>query len=182
MTEFAGVRFARVLAPSEREMVDRSVRSLGAAVTSWNDAGERTFALVALGGTANAVTLRATLEGADVAVPPRAVLRVRVPQGRHKAALASALGGAGRPAGVVASATEADAVVIEVDVRTTPLALLVTLVDVVADGCARRIEPVVPLGDEELTALAGAILGEPSLAPSRLIETYVEPILAGGRA
>ncbi len=180
MTKFAGVRFWGVLASGERERVDRSLRSLGAAVTSWNDAGERTFALVALGARAGAETLRATFPGADIAVPPRAVLRVRADQPRRNVALAAALSGAGRPAGVVASATEADAVVIEVDVRITPLALLVTLVDVVTGGCARRIEPVLPLGDEELTALAGAILGEPNLAPSRLIETYLEPILAGG--
>jgi len=180
VTKFAGVRFLGVLASSERDRVDRSLRSRGAAVTSWNDAGERTFALVALGASADAETLRVTLPEADVAVPPRAVLRVSAGQPRRNAALAAALGGAGRPAGVVASATEADAVVIEVDMRKTPLAFIVTLVDVVAAGNARRIEPVLPLGDEELTALAGAILGEPSLTPSRLIETYVEPILAGG--
>jgi hypothetical protein len=180
VTKFAGVRFASVLAASERERVDRSVRSRGAAVTSWNDAGERTFALVALGASADIETLRAVLPDADVAMPPRAVLRVSAAQARRNAALAAALAGAGRPAGVVASATEADAVVIEVDMRRTPLALVVTLVDVVADGCARRIEPVLPLGDEELTALAGAILGEPNLAPSRLIETYLDPIRSGG--
>ena len=59
------------------------------------------------------------------------------------------------------------------------LRLVLDLIDVETSG-ARRIRPLLPLGDAALAALAAATLGIPDLDASRLIETFAEPLLAGG--
>jgi hypothetical protein len=82
----------------------------------------------------------------------------------------------------VASATETDAIVVEVDARTTSLATIVALVDVETSARARRIEPILPLDDATLASFAAAILGEPSLDATRILEPYVEATLERCRA
>ncbi len=182
MKQFASVRFADVLAASERAAATRTLRSAGATATSWNEAAGRTYALVALAAPEACERARAAFAGAHVSAPPVVVLRVTPDLPRRLPALAEAFGGSGRPAGVVASATEADALVVEVDVRTTSLATVVALVDVETGARARRIEPILPLDDDTLAAFAGSVLGEPSLDAARIIEPYVETILERGRA
>ncbi|MBD5606933.1 MAG: hypothetical protein IAI48_17870, partial [Candidatus Eremiobacteraeota bacterium] len=68
----ASVRFAGALAASERAVVTRTLRSAGATVTSWNDAGDRTYALLAIAPSATERTIAAAVPGASVAVPARA--------------------------------------------------------------------------------------------------------------
>lgn len=178
----AGIRFAKVLAASERDDVLRVVASVGATATSWRDAGDRTYALLALaplsGGTQLRERLRAAAPDARLDLPALAILRVTPDRERHLARLARALGGPGRPVGIVASATDGDALVIEADVRTTPLSSIVASVDAETGREGRRIEPLFPLSDAVLTELAGRELGLPDLDPSRLIETYLEPLVA----
>ncbi|MBD5634995.1 MAG: hypothetical protein IAI49_11000 [Candidatus Eremiobacteraeota bacterium] len=178
MKQFASVRFADVLAASERETMTRTLASVGAEATSWNVAADRTYACARSardGEDALRDLLRAELAGACVDSPPIAVLRVSPDRLHRLAPLASALGGAGRPAGVVRCATERSALVVEVDVRATPLSLIVALIDVETSG-GRRIEPILPLCDDVLAELAGSILGEPDLDASRLIEPYLESL------
>jgi hypothetical protein len=94
-------------------------------------------------------------------------------------ALEAALGGPGRPAGIARAARDGDAVAVRCD-SATPLATVVAVIDaVLARAPGRRIELAEPLDDAELAAFAGAMLGEPGLDASRVIETYLEPLLAG---
>ncbi|MBD5603932.1 MAG: hypothetical protein IAI48_02390, partial [Candidatus Eremiobacteraeota bacterium] len=117
---------------------------------------------------------------ASVAVPARAVLRV-TPTAARMDAVADALTGATAPRGIVASAREADAVIVEVDLEVTPLAAIVARVDVETRGDARRIDLVLPLADDALARFAGALLADPAIDASRMIETHLEPLLARGR-
>ncbi len=176
----ASVRFAGALAASERAVVTRTLRSAGATVTSWNDAGDRTYALLAIAPSATERTIAAAVPGASVAVPARAVLRV-TPTAARMDAVADALTGAAAPRGIVASAREADAVIVEVDLEVTPLAAIVARVDVETRGDARRIDLVLPLADDALARFAGALLADPAIDASRMIETHLEPLLARGR-
>jgi hypothetical protein len=179
---FAGIRFAKVLAAGERDVVVRAVASVGAAATSWRDAGDRTYVLLTLAALADEALLRervrAVAPDARIDVPALAILRIAPDRERHLARLADALGGRGRPAGVVASATDGDALVVEVDVRTTPLSSIVASVDAEVGRHGRGIEPLFPLSDATLTDIAGHVLGLPDLAPSRLIEPYLEALVA----
>ena len=188
LRQVASVRFDDVLAAGEREAVTRSLGSAGATLTSWNVAADRTYALAAsaraLPSDAFAELLRHAVPDASSNVPPHAVLRVTPDRPRLLAGLAAALGGPGRPAGVVACAVDDGALVLEIDVRTTPLSFVLTLIDVEltavpGTSSGRRIEPILPLTDEMLADVAAAILGEPHLDASRVIETYLEPLLAG---
>ena len=114
-------------------------------------------------------------------MPPLAVLRVAPDAPRRLAALSEALGGPGRPAGVCELRAEASALVVEIDARRTPLALVLALIDAELENApGRTIEPLVILDDGALAAFAGDLLGEPSLDASRLIETFLEPLLASG--
>jgi hypothetical protein len=179
---FAGIRFAKVLAAGERDDVAHAVASVGATATSWRDACDRTYVLLALTPRADETLLRERVRDvvpdARVDLPALAILRVTPDRARRLAALADALGGRGRPAGVVASATDGTALVVEVDVRTTPLSSIVASVDAEVGRDGRRIEPLFPLSDAMLADVAGRLLGLPDLAPNRLIETYLEPLLA----
>jgi hypothetical protein len=70
--------------------------------------------------------------------------------------------------------------VLEVDPRTTPLRLIVDLVDVELERRpGRTITPLVALDDDALAGLAAAVLATPEIDRSRVLETYVEPLLAG---
>jgi hypothetical protein len=120
---------------------------------------------------------------ARVDVPALAVLRVEPLWPRALPALMHALSGPGRPAGVVDARPDgASALIVELDCGTTALALVVALIDVELRAApGRRIVPVIEFDDDVLTAFAGAALGEPDLDRSRLIETYLEPLLRSGR-
>lgn len=180
MQRFASVRFDGVLAPSERDAATRAIVSAGATVTSWNACEARTYATVSLAGDVSA--LRDAVDGI-VDEPPLLVVRVTPTAPRFVAALAHALGGSGRPAGVVAAHRSASDVVVECDPRVTSLATLVALVDcelVTAPG--RRIEPLVGIDDATLVAFAAVVLGEPDLEPSRLLEPHLADALAAARA
>jgi hypothetical protein len=97
---------------------------------------------------------------------------------RRLAALAHALGGPGRPAGVAEATLTEDSLVVELNTATTPLSLVLDLVDVELETApGRRIVPLIPLTDATLAALARDLVGDPALDLSRLIETYTEPLL-----
>ncbi|MBD5653822.1 MAG: hypothetical protein IAI50_01420, partial [Candidatus Eremiobacteraeota bacterium] len=56
---------------------------------------------------------------------------------------------------------------------------IVALIDATLErSSGRTIEALAPLDDETLCAFASDLLGEPDLDASRLIETYLEPMLA----
>ncbi len=95
-------------------------------------------------------------------------------------ALLHALGGPGRPAGVVEARAGGDSVTLGVDESISSLRLIVDLVDAELERSpGRRIVPLFGLGDDSLTAFAAATLHAPEIDVSRLIETHTEPLLRG---
>jgi hypothetical protein len=168
-----------VLGSGERDETVRSLRSTGADVTSWNVAGGRTYCRVRLEAAGEAAALALLRRNARVDVPALAVLRVEPLWTSKRDALFEALGGPGRPAGVVDVRPDGpSAFIVELNCHMTPPALLLTLIDVeLRSAPGRRVVPLIEFDDDVLTAFAGAVLREPDLNRSRLIETYVEPLL-----
>jgi hypothetical protein len=181
---FASVRYDGVLGPSERDETVRSLRSTGVDVTSWNVAAGRTYFRARLAAGAEPAALASRGAAVRVDVPPLAILRVRPLWPAALPGVRNALAGAGRPAGMVEVRPDgAGALVVEFDCRGTAPALVVALIDAELKAApGRRIEPLLPLEDDVLAALAGALLAEPAIDGSRLIETYLEPLLQAGRA
>jgi len=180
---FASARFTDTLDARELDAATRTLRSAGANPTSWKTAGNHTYALLELESEAALAAIREAVPEAEVCAPPHVVLRIEPEHRRHVAALANALAGGGGFAGVVRCATLSDGLVIEVDVRRTPLYLILALIDVEIGARNRQIETVLPLGDDVLAACAGALLQEPELGDAaRMIETHLEPLLAPGRS
>ncbi len=170
MKRFASVRFDGVLGPSEREEATRAYRSAGATVTSWAASGARSYATLAFAPD-------------DRSMPsPLAVLRITPSGPRDLRALEIALAGRGLPAGISDAYRDDNAVVIEFDPGRSPLALVVATIDAELAAAGRTIEEIVPLDDATLAAYAGFLLGDPALDASRLIETYLEPLIAASRA
>jgi hypothetical protein len=176
----ASVTYDSVLAADERDSASRELASAGATVTSWNVAAGRTYA--ALACVPNASLPAALAPGARSYEPPLAVLRVEPDAARNVSALHEAFSGPGRLSGVLDARVDGPAVVIEVDATVTPLALVVAAIDAeLSSSPGRRIEPLLPLDDATLVAFAGALLSEPDLSVSRLIETHLEPLLGAPR-
>jgi hypothetical protein len=183
LNRLASVRFDRVLADAERAEAARLLGSSRAKVTSWNGrpVAGRTYALLELAPGADVRAPAATL-GASVHEPALVVLAIEVGERAELEALAEALGGAGRPAGVTGCGIAGDVLVVELDETVTPLALLVDLADVVLRGARRKIYPLLGLRDESLAAFAGHALSEPSLDASRTIETWLDRLRPAGAA
>ena len=181
MKRFASVTFDRVLAMCERDDITRFLGSLGATVTSWNASTHRTYASAELAPEAD---IAAIDRGANARVdePALVVLRVTPRFADRSRGLLDAFAGAGCPAGVRDARAEAGgAVTIEIDATQTAPLVTLALIDVETGGTAlRRIEALVPFSDATLAAFAGAALREPTLDASRIIETFLEPLLAGG--
>jgi hypothetical protein len=179
---FASVRFDGVLGPRERDDTVRALRSTAADVTSWNDAAGRTYARISFDGARADAALDPLREFARVDVPPLAIWRIEPHDAHRRSRLLHALGGPGRPAGIVDARTDGErALVVEFDCARSAPAFVLALVDVELRGSpGRRIEPLLPLEDTDLAALAGALLREPDLSAERLIETHLEPLLARG--
>jgi hypothetical protein len=118
----------------------------------------------------------------DAGDGPAPIVLEIVPQHAERLpALLEALGGPGRPAGIVAVEQRGAALRVELDERLTPLRFLVDLVDLeLAHAPGRRITPLLPLADESLAAFAAATLAAPEISASRLVESFVEPLLRGG--
>ncbi len=178
MKRFASVTFDGVLAACEREAATRTLGSLGVIATSWSTRLGRTYARATLDANA-APDAAATAVGAGIDAPPLGVWHVVPRFADRLALLAEALGGPGAPVGVRDVRRDATSLVVAFDTSATSLVL--ALIDVETGSPAlRRIEPLVPLDDATLAILAGAVLQEPELDASRLIETHLEPLLADG--
>ncbi len=178
MKRFASVTIDGVLAACEREAATRTLGSLGAIATSWSTRLGRTYARAVLDADAP-FEAAATAVAARIDAPPLAVWHV-VPRFADKLApLMDALAGPGAPIGMRDARRDTTSLVVEFDPSATSAAVVLALIDIETGGRAlRRIEPLVPLDDATLATLAGAVLGEPELDASRLIETYLEPLLA----
>ncbi len=177
MERLASVRFDRVLAKNEGDELTRVLRSAGITAGPWRSPAHsgRTYGTLRF----EALRDRAPLErlGGRVDEPALTVLEIAPDHPERLGALAAALGGTGAPAGVVDCLPLPAALLIELDEGRTPLATLLDVVDIELERePGRRITPVLGLGDERLAALAAALLSDPELDASRLIETYTEPM------
>jgi hypothetical protein len=177
LQRFTSVRFERALADGERDDIARLLSSVGATVTSWSvlPAFGRSYALAARGPAAGLPSM----PGARVDEPPIVPLEIVPLHAGRLPALEVALGGRGRPAGVRECVRSGNSLLVELDESVTPLSFVVALVDVELEAApGRRIVPLLGLGDESLADFASAMLREPDLDASRLIETYSEPLAA----
>ncbi len=180
MKRFASVTYDAVLATDERDSASGELASAGATVTSWNVAAGRTYAALDVSATGGDVV--ENVANGRVYEPALAILRVIPDAARCVPAVLEALSGSGGLCGVVDARRDGDAIVVEVDTARSPLALVVATIDAALRSApGRRIVPLLPLGDAALVAFAGALLGEPSLDVSRLIETHLEPLLGAPR-
>ena len=117
---------------------------------------------------------------ARVGEPALLVLDVTPRDPERIPALLQALGGPGRPGGVVEARAGGDSLTLEVDESLSPLRVIVDLIDAELEGSpGRRIAPLFGLGDASLTAFAAATLHAPEIDVARLIETHTEPLLRG---
>jgi hypothetical protein len=174
------VTYDSVLAADERDSASRELASAGATVTSWNAAAGRTYAAIVCAPDASLGAEETP--GVRFSEPPLAVVRVEPDAARNVGTLHGAFSGPGRLNGVLDARIDGSAVVIEVDTAVTPLALVVAAIDAeLSSSPGRRIVPLLPLDDATLVALAGALLCEPDLTVSRLIETHLEPLLGAPR-
>jgi hypothetical protein len=169
--------FDGLLSAGERDTTVRTVRSAGGEVTSWNEAAGRSYASVLLAPHASLAS--ALPKAASLHVPALFVARVIPADASRLDALEAALGGPERPPGILAVVRESSALVLEVDSERTTVPDVLALVDRETAGAqARRIEPLLPVDDAILVRTCAALLGEPDLDTSRLIETYIEPMLS----
>ena len=180
MKRFASVIFDGVLATCERDDITRVLASLGASVTSWNASVRRAYASVELAPNADIAAI-ARDRNARVDEPALLVLRVTPRFADRSRGLLEIFTGAGRPAGTRAAYDDpGGAVTIEIDSGETAPRVALALIDVETGGPAlRRIDPLVALSDATLASFAAMALREPTLDASRIIETYLEPLLAG---
>jgi len=177
------VRFDSVLGEGERAELSTLLGLSGARLASWNPAeiAGRTYARVEYDHLSPREALAGMPRIARIDDPPLAVLAIEPDDSAAVDRLFIALAGPAGPAGVVDAVRAARALVVEVDVARTPLALIADIVDVeVALGApGRRIRPLIGLGDEVLARFAGDVLAE-RLDAACLIETYSEPLVRGG--
>jgi hypothetical protein len=176
----ASVRFDGVLAEEEREAASQRVSSFGARLLALraHEGLRRTYGLLELDERCDVAAISSVLAGVQLHEPPLAILEIVPDHQRRLPALAHALAGNGRPAGIVEASATAHSVVLEVNVAKTPLSLVLDIVDCELETApGRRIVPLIPLSDELLAAFARDLLNDPALDVSRLIETYTEPML-----
>lgn len=179
MRRALSLRYDRVLAGSEREALASVLISLAVTPTSWSLATqlERTYLRCEYEGEVPAAASLAPTGCACLHAPPLVVLEVIPAGGAGLAALEQALGGAGRPLGIVSCERSEIGLVVELEDAVTPLDLVVALVDAELRGRPRRIVPLMPLEDGVLARFAGARLSVDGLDASSLIETHAEPLL-----
>jgi len=161
-----------------RKAVEAGVNSRGGTI-EWREQARlgRTYGLAGLPRPADLEWLAAALPGEALVRDAEIVaLEIAPSEPQAVAALAHALGGEGRPVGVVDCAMAAGAVAIEWNVATTAPALLLASVDVELArwNCSRRTELLCPLPHHVATRIAAQGLQSPEIAEDRVLETLVE--------
>jgi hypothetical protein len=175
------IRFDGVPGVAGRDELVRLLSSAGIEVASWtaSRSGARTYAALALPAGAEAEAAASGIAGARFAVPAPLAFEIVPREPARLAALQHALGGAGRPTGVVEAVLDATSLLLELEPRTSLRLVLDVLDGELAHAPGRTVVPLLPLSDEALAAFAGATLSVAGLDASRLIEHYSEPLLAG---
>jgi hypothetical protein len=160
---------------AQREAIDGIVHHQGGRAT-WRTsvAAERSYALLDLPGTNEVAAIRAAGAGT---VYQTAVIAVAVFPAVPEAlpSLLDALGGPGRPAGVLACRTCPGGVVIEWDPEISGLELVRGLVSVELRryGSGWTTELLSPLPPALIATIAAQGLAAPEIAPKRVLEFLI---------
>ena len=175
------IRYREMPGDTEREAVDGLVRRCGGR-TSWqaNPKFARAYALVeddaldidALRGA----TRGSVLDSAVIALAVLPNVAEAIPL------LQDALGGAGRPAGIVSCERIDGGVIVEWDLDRTSVAVVLALADVELRRfqASRVNELLSPLTLEWWTKIAASGLKAPQIAPNRVLDALVEKIDVAG--
>ncbi|HEY0799089.1 MAG TPA: hypothetical protein VGD50_08050 [Candidatus Baltobacteraceae bacterium] len=143
----------------------------------------RTYGLLELDEQADIRAIAHELRAARVDEPALVVLEITPDHGHRLGPLLGALGGSGKPAGIVEAIPCGRSLVLELDETKSPLSLVLDLVDIeLQTAPGRRIVPLLPLSDRTLATLARDLLVDPALDITRIIETYTEPMLYPSRS
>jgi len=136
---------------------------------------DRTYALVEVREQQDAVALAEAIGATayDAAIIALAVFPER---GEALPFLLEALGGAGRPSGVIDCTQRADGIVVEwrPDRAGTQVVTGVIDVEMRRFGGARTAELLSPLSDSLLTEIAAGGMQAPTIAPERMLEALLE--------
>jgi hypothetical protein len=167
------VRYNPIPGEDVRSSLGELARQNGATVT-WreNTAFDRSYALVE--GTSPAAL--PAQEGATVFETPVIALAIRPNIAEALPGLQDALGGPGRPSGVVSCESLSDAVVVEWNLDRTAAGVLLGLIDLelarFRAACVNELLTPLPL--TWWTAIASAGLQAPEIAPDRVLEALIE--------
>jgi hypothetical protein len=161
-----------------RDTVEAAISARGGRVTWRDDARTgRTYGLIELPDDVPAV--RAVVrEPVTVFETPIIALALSPSVPEALPALQEALGGSGRPDGVISCTTVGDAVVVEWDPGRTPPRLLFAVVDAELRRFAsgRTAELLVPLPESVLARIAADGLDAADVASGRVLETLLHSV------
>ena len=163
-------------ADGEIEAVE-AIAALHAARVEWRCAQVwgRMYALVEPAGTACAAALRA---GTRATVFDPAIIALAVSPSTAEALppLLEALGGPGRPAGVVSCHAHGTGAIVEWDLDRTALDIVLGLIDLEFERfrAYRATELLTPLPLAWWTRIAAGGLRAPEISPERVLETQLE--------
>jgi hypothetical protein len=176
---FCTIRTSADFNGTARKAVEDAILSCGGSVL-WRDdpAAGRSYALVEVPGEASAALLLEGLlpDAARLYAEPIVALAIFPAQIEAVPALLDALGGGGRPAGILACDACDGGVIVEWNPATTTADLVWNLVDVELRrwGSGRRAALLSPLPPDVTAAIAAAGLQAPEIGPDRVIETLLE--------
>lgn len=170
------MRFARTIrfdaAPdaAERAALERSIADAGGRVAWGGAISGRTYALAETPAPAQPAASGKTFGSAIIALavtphPPEAF-----------SPLLEALGGPGRPAGILGCERAGDELLLEWDPAVTPVSVVTALIDTELQRFhgSRTTRSLAPLPVAVVAEIAARGLGAPEIAPDRILETYFE--------
>ncbi|HVS45338.1 MAG TPA: hypothetical protein VMS32_01585 [Verrucomicrobiae bacterium] len=174
--KFATLRYDGLLDTHQRGAVQTRLRTLEARVVWHNDdATRRTYAAVESSRDFSDEQLRSAV--ADARAYPRSVIALAVTPRPAEAlpVLLEALGGPGRPAGVLDCAIVGDELCVEWDSQVTAAALITVTLDaeLARFNGTRTTRLLRPLGVEAIVKVAADGLGATQLDPQRILEVLL---------
>jgi hypothetical protein len=173
---YSTLRVDGIIDQERRASVDELVDGAGGTVR-WRitATAARTYALLELPQGCDHAAIRAASNGI---VYDKAVIALAVFPALAEAlpALLDALGGPGRPAGVLSCAQSGDGAVVEWDPDITQAGVIVGLIDVELRrfGCARVAELLSPLPSGLVASIAAAGLQAPQIVSERILELGID--------
>lgn len=161
-----------------RKAIDEAVRRQGGrAIWRVHSNLGRSYALLELPESYDQRAIRAASAGVLYETPVIAMaVSPTVPQALP--GILDALGGLGKPAGVLACRSVAGAAVIEWDPNVSPVGLVLGLIDVELHRFAagRTVDLLAPLPPSSVAKIAAEGLQAPQIEPSRVLEMVIDDV------